>query len=181
MIDPLHHSLSYRDCLPLSWLPLAAPLAPERLHALQEQNLRVLAVVASLEERHRVAHDANDPVTQELERLHQKLDMMMVLFGQFLRRLDPPAPAVGLRLSGRGLCWQAGAPAAAVTGLGLVTLHLHPCLPEPFIWPAQTVGEHEGEVCARFEPFGEALEAALERHVFLHHRRSVAGSRPAAA
>lgn len=178
MTDPLHHTLSYRDCLPLTWQPLAEALPAEHLQALKDQNLRVLSVVASLEERHRIPHDASEPVLQELERLHQKLDMMMVLFGQFLRRLDPPAPSVSLRLSGRGASWR---PAAALdAGLGLLTLHRHPCMPEPLVWTAH-LGHHGDEVCALFEPCGEALEAALERHVFLHHRRSVAGSRPAAA
>jgi len=179
MSDPLHDSLSYHDCIPLAWAPLDGTPGPDRLRALQEQNLRVLAVVGSLEERHRQHGDANEPLQQDLERLHQKLDMMIMMFGLFMRRLDPPAPAVALRLSARGLCWQASVPPAGERGL--VSLHLHPCLPEPFVWPAQRAGAHAGEVCARFEPFNEALEAALERHVFLHHRRSVAGLRPPAA
>lgn len=180
MSDPLHDTLGYRDQLPLRWQPLAAPLAPAPLQALQEQNLRMLAVVAALEERHQRPHDAHEPLLLELEKLQQKLDLMMLMFGRFLSRLDPPAPTRALRLSVSGVCWQPGDEAPA-DGPGLLQLHLHPCVPEPLTWPARLVGRHGDEVCARFDAFGEALEAALERHVFLHHRRSVAGSRPAAA
>ncbi|AXQ30385.1 hypothetical protein D0B54_17650 [Solimonas sp. K1W22B-7] len=175
--NPLENHLGYRDTLPLNWVPLATPPPPEQLQQLQENNLRVLAVVAALEDRHSPRGEADERVEQELERIHQKLDMLLVLFGQFLRRMDPSAPPRPLRLTSTGLSWEGG---SALEGYGLVSLYLHPCMPEPFTWPAQAhnagaVGE------ARFDPLGEALEAALEKHVFLHHRRSVAVSRPPAA
>lgn len=173
--DPLDQSLSYRDSIPLTWTPLAPPPDAAELHRLQEQNLRVLAVVAALEDRHRPRSEGGETLELEVERLHQKMDMLMILFGQFIRRLDPPAPVRGVRLSGRGACWDEAGPTPP--GPGLLALHLHPCMPEPFVWPAQVAASHDGTVCAQFEPLGEALEAALEKHVFLHHRRSVAESR----
>jgi hypothetical protein len=174
--DPLDQSLSYRDTIPLTWTPLAQPPDAAELHRLQEQNLRVLAVVAALEDRHRPRSEGGETLELEVERLHQKMDMLMILFGQFIRRLDPPAAARAVRLSCRGACWEAGE-AAMPPGTGLLALHLHPCMPEPMVWPARLAGSHEGSVCAQFEPLGETLEAALEKHVFLHHRRSVAESR----
>jgi len=175
LADPLADRLSYQDSLPLTWTPLPAPLSPERLQALLDQNLRVLAVVASLEERHKSRGDSDEHLEQEIGRLHQKLDMLLVLFGAFLRRMDPPAPVHAVRLSGAGVCWEA---AIAPEGPGLLSLYLHPCMPEAFSWPAQLHDSPGGGCRALFEPLGEALEAALDKHVFLHHRRSVAGSRP---
>jgi len=179
MNDPtsLDQQLGYRDTLPLSWVPLATPPPPEQLQQLQENNLRVLAVVAALEERHSSRGESDERVEQELERIHQKLDMLLVLFGQFLRRMDPSAPPRPVRLTSAGLSWEGG---SALEGYGLLSVMLHPCMPEPFTWPARATNAGAvGE--ARFEPLGEALEAALEKHVFLHHRRSVAVSRPPAA
>lgn len=173
--DPLADRLSYHDNLPLTWTPLSAPLPPERLLVLQDQNLRVLAVVASLEERHKSRGDSDEHLEQEIARLHQKIDMLLVLFGAFLRRMDPPAPVHAVRLSGAGIHWETAPPPE---GSGLLSLYLHPCMPEPFSWPAQVLDAAGGICRARFEPLGEALEAALDKHVFLHHRRSVAGSRP---
>lgn len=174
--DPLSDRLSYHDTLPLGWSPLAEPLSPERLQLMQEQNLRVLAVVGVLEERHTPRSESDERVEQELERIQQKLDMLLVLFGQFLRRMDPQAPTYALRLSAAGAAWDGG----EASGPGLLSLYLHPCMPEPFTWPAHAA-PRGGRVQACFEPLGETLEAALEKHVFLHHRRSVAVSRPSAA
>lgn len=173
----LDQQLGYRDTLPLGWVPLATPPPPEQLQQMQENNLRVLAVVAALEERHSSRGESDERVEQELDRIHQKLDMLLVLFGQFLRRMDPSAPPRPVRLTSAGLGWEGG---SALEGYGLLSVMLHPCMPEAFTWPAHAVNTGaQGE--ARFEPLGEALEAALEKHVFLHHRRSVAVSRPPAA
>ncbi|HSW15250.1 MAG TPA: PilZ domain-containing protein [Solimonas sp.] len=176
--DPLADRLAYHDRLPLGWAPLEVLPAPEQLQQMAEQNLRVLAVVSSLEERHLPRGEGDERLEQELERVHQKLDMLLVLFGQFLRRMDPPAPMHPLRLTVAGVSWEAAPPAGS---LGLLSLHLHPCMPEAFIWPARLRDGDIARSCALFEPMGEALEAALEKHVFLHHRRSVAGSRPVTA
>jgi len=171
--DPLAQTLTYRDTVPLTWTPLAQPPTSEALQRMHEQNLRVLSVVSALEDRHRPRSEGSETLEVEVERLHQKLDMLMILFGQFIRRLDPPAPSCAVRLSCRGACWDATEMPAEGAG-GLLALHLHPCMPEPFLWPVRIAGSHDGAVCALFDPLGETLEAALEKHVFLHHRRSVA-------
>lgn len=176
-LPSLDQQLGYRDTLPLSWVPLGTPPPPEQLAQLQDNNLRVLAVVAALEERHAPRGESDERVEQELDRLHQKLDMLLVLFGQFLRRMDPSAPLRPVRVTSAGLAWEGG---SVIEGYGLLSVILHPCMPEPFTWPVRAANTGAaGE--ARFDPLGEALEAALEKHVFLHHRRSVAISRPPAA
>lgn len=176
MTELLKDRLSYRAELPLACEPLAQPLSAQRRRELLDQNLRVLAVVAALEERPRMvpSGEGSDPFQQELERMHQKLDLMMLLLGQFLRRQGSVAPTVALVLGSEGLCWT-GAP--QVDGPVLLSVWLHPCLGEPLQWPATVAAEGGDEHCARFEPLGELLESALERHVFLHHRRSVAERR----
>jgi len=67
----------------------------------------------------------------------------------------------------------------AVDSLGLVALHLHRCVPQP-LRLAVRIRQIDGDlVQADFLPLSEAGQAALERHVFLHHRRQIAESRQA--
>ncbi|MGV2482326.1 UNVERIFIED_CONTAM: hypothetical protein IGO34_36625, partial [Salmonella enterica subsp. enterica serovar Weltevreden] len=74
-------------------------------------------MVAALEDRHRPRSEGGETLEIEVERLHQKMDMLMILFGQFIRRLDPPAASRGVRLSGRGACWDEDGPTTAGPGL----------------------------------------------------------------
>jgi hypothetical protein len=70
---------------------------------------------------------------------------------------------------------------AVQTGRGLLSIHLHPSVPEPLTLPGQLSGvSHETargwfELCPVDErwPFREALS----RHVFRHHRRNIAATR----
>ena len=63
----------------------------------------------------------------------------------------------------------------------MLRVHLDPRLPQPLELPARLVGtERLGPECLawlRFEDLGDALESALERHVFRRHRRAVAEAR----
>lgn len=172
MSDPLAQWLSYRDTLPLAWHAAAGELPP----AWAEQNQRVLAAIATLDERSRVDPDRHD--AQEFERLHHKFDVMIELLGALLRATQPAPTAMPVRLSREGLSWPATAAAAPAPGSRIdVELYLHGCAPAPLRWRAEVMAEHDGESCARFLPMPEALEAALERHVFTRHRRSVADAR----
>ncbi|MEQ1439337.1 PilZ domain-containing protein [Fontimonas sp. SYSU GA230001] len=176
MQGPLDQWLGYRDCLPLRIEPLSSEPSAAQIERWHDQNLRTLHAVCVLDERHQRADVTGKSLEDEVERLHQKLDVVLELLGTVLRASRPPAPEVPLRLSREGLCWTGPdlPPAGAAV---LVTLDLHPCAPMPLCWPAQVLGMHEGEVCARFREMSDALAAALERLVFIRHRRSVAGSR----
>ncbi|MGB1562265.1 MAG: PilZ domain-containing protein [Sinimarinibacterium flocculans] len=171
---PLDHWLGYRDCLPLAFTPLTQASVAQLEHW-HDQNLRALHAIAVLDERH-VGSETGGALETEVERLHQKIDVVLELLGAVLRAGRSEAPAVPVRLSREGLSWPVGHPAPTDTRL-LVELSLHPCAPAPLCWPVQLIGEHEGETCARFEDMSEALGAALERFVFTRHRRSVAGAR----
>lgn len=165
--------LSYRDCVPLRWQRLEVAIPAWQLERHGEQNLRMLAAVAAVEERH-APPESEGEVALEIARLHRKLDLVLDLVGTLLRVQSSAPEPQPLRISRQGLAWSDG-PAPADGEHGLVHLYLHPAVPQPFVWPATALAGAETRVV--FDPMPESCQALLERHVFTRHRRSVAESR----
>lgn len=167
---------SYEAALPLVWTPLAQPVGTLRRGQLNDDNLRVLAAVALLDETRATGAGPDDgnALDAEVARLHQKLNLVIDLLGFLVARQGDGGEPSRVRLSWQGVGF-AGVP--PMGELGLISLGLHRSVPQPFVWPARIERIDGEERQARFEPFGDALQAALERHVFLRHRRAVAGSR----
>lgn len=173
---PLGQWLSYRETMPLSWQPGGIDSLP----ALQaEHNQRVLAAVATLEERWRT--DGDTAQAQELDRLHHKFDVMIELLGALLRSIQPQATPHSLQLCIAGLSWTPQAPLPAIGSSLTVSLQLHPCAPNLWRWAGEVIAHRGDEIFVRFAPMPDALSAALERHVFMRHRRSVADARSPAS
>ncbi len=174
--SPLAEAITCERRLPFAWTPLAATPAPDELDRWQDDNLRVLSAVALLDETRQTAPNGEDQngLEGEVARLHQKVNLMLDLLSLLIARQASAAEEHRLRLSWKGLAWNAAAPPA---GAGLAELRLHRSVPQSFIWPARIVSTADGLVQARFEPMRESLQTALERYVFLHHRRAIAGHR----
>lgn len=172
---PLDELLGYRDRVPLAWTALDEPPSPAELAHWQDHNLRLLAALALLEERPRKG-DADEPLSLEVERLHLKFDLLLELLAVMLRQQQPLPPARAVRVTPEGMSWQMDGHVPAAPR-ALLQIHLHPGLPAPLQWPAEIEVHDGGEAVARFLPLGEACAAALERHVFTRHRRSVAEAR----
>lgn len=169
---PLEECLSYRDRIPVALRPASAAGVPG---GWAEQNLRVLSAIATLDERPRFDPDSENAA--EFDRLHHKFDVMIELLGALLRsqRLLPEAQSV--RLSCEGLSLPLPASPPPVGSLMEVELHLHSCAPSPWLWYGEVLAHHDGELYLRFVPMSPGLAAAMERHVFTRHRRSVANAR----
>lgn len=170
--DPLAQWLSYRDTMPMAWRVAGAGDPPT---AWIDQNLRALAAVTTLEERGRIDPERSD--AQEFERLHHKFDVMIELLGALLRATQSVPPAQSLRLSREGMAWPRGDDAPPPGAIVDVEVYLHPSAPAPLRWRGTVVAHHHADVCLRFIAMPELMEAALERHVFTRHRRSVADAR----
>lgn len=168
--------LSYTDERPLDWKPQSRlPVATE-IELLAEANLRVLTRLTQLEER--VAPpDAPDGIELELVRVHAKLDLLLDFVEAVAPRMMSMPPRRPLRLAAGGVSWQAAAPLPNIGEHGVVSLYLHPAMLSPLRWPARIVAIDGEFVTAHFEALTEAAQQALERHVFLHHRRSIAERR----
>ncbi|HEY0973290.1 MAG TPA: PilZ domain-containing protein [Solimonas sp.] len=171
----LDECLGYHDRVPLLWQPLAAMPSAAQLAQWQDHNLRLLAAAALLDERPRRA-EADEPLAGEVERLHHKFDLMLDLLGALLRQQAPLPSAVAARITPQGLSWLSDT-APAPGALILLHLHLHPGLPSALLWPSEALAAVTGEAAARFLSLGESCALAMERHVFVRHRRSVADAR----
>jgi len=171
-------ALSYQGAFSLSWDVLSEMPDVAVLDRYNEDNLRVLAAVALLDEQ-RTAGAIGDDVgglEGDVARLHLKMNLLVDLLAFLVRQQVQAQPVRPVRLSWRGAAWRDAGESLPV-GLGLISLYLHPSVPQPFRWPARLTQGAAGEWCACFEPLREACQTALERHVFLHHRRAIAGQR----
>lgn len=181
MQDPSWQAFServtYDDGLHAGCGALAQPLGELQLAAMRERNLSVLNTLAVFSERRSDAPDDESPLAQDLLRLDSKLNVMMAMLDQLLRRDTalPPRQAVSFNALGAVLprsIWPAGQVS------GLLRLHFDGCLALPLELPARLVQERDVDhVFVAFESIDEATCDALERLVFRHHRRKVAGRR----
>jgi hypothetical protein len=88
-----------------------------------------------------------------------------------------------VRLAARGVEWWDGdAPAVGVTGV--LSLYINPTLPQALRLPARIASErHEGATRVVQMPFiglSEPVVDGIEKFIFRHHRRLVAGAKQAA-
>ena len=170
-------ALSYRDHLPLAWHALPEG---ETTPTYEHENLSTLFAVSALEE-HRDLPAEDGPLHEEIHRLHQKMDLLVNMMCSLIRTQTPHPPAVALQLSAQRLSWQPqDGPRPDVGMRVLLEIYLHNGMTQPLRLPARVISASDAEAVAEFEPLAENSLAALERHVFLHHRRSIAGARQAA-
>lgn len=165
--------LSYQDCLPLAWLPQPVSEPNPQVQALCGGNAQVLAAVLAVEEHggRSGTPDEETPIDREVARLHRKLDLLVEMVGSLLSAQTARPSAIPLELSSRELKWLGANPPQA--GEGVIEIHLHRSVAHPLRLAAQSLGG--GRIA--FLPMDETTAAALETHVFLHHRRSVAEAR----
>lgn len=166
--------LGYQDRLPLSWRPVS-PEDPSHTELFEEAH-RVLAACAILEEARR-RRDDEGSVEVELDRLHMKVNIVIDMLGSLIAAGLPRPPALPVWMSAEGLLWLQTDESIIAGTEGLVSVHLHRSLPRPLVLPARIQHSGGGEISARFEHLTHACQSELERHVFLRHRRAVAGSR----
>lgn len=174
--------LIFEDSRPLAWT--SGPLAegPELAH-LNADNHQLLVAEASLEEArvHEALKDESPALVHELQRLEYKLNILLRLTAELsMRHNAMPAPRP-IRLSARGMEWSGDGP--AVGGTGLLQLYVNPALPQPLKLPCRVAGERAvGSVRIaqlRFAGVSEAVVASLDKFIFRHHRRLVAGAKHA--
>ena len=163
--------LSCADFLPLAWTPSSAPLPAHELEALSHANQQVLAAVVAMDE-HRKPVDEEATLDNEVARLHQKMNLLLELVSTLVRSQVPPP--VALRLSSQELVCQGF---GAAPGPGVLSVYLHRCIAQPLRLPAELLEPAADGTHFRFVALDDSCTAALERHVFLHHRRSVAEAR----
>ncbi len=180
----LGDGLIFEELLPLAWQPgpLSEGLALARLNA---DNHQLLGAEASLDDVrvHEALKDESPALVHELQRLEFKLNILLRLTAELaMRNTNLPAPQA-VRMSARGLEWTgAAAPAAGETGL--LSAYINPAIPQPLKFACIAAGEHLNggvrSVELRFTGLSDPVVDLLEKLIFRHHRRLVAGARLAA-
>jgi len=162
----------HADSEPLAW-PVSAALAQR----LAERNTATLATIAALEERRAENTDDDSPVMQELLRLDAKLTALVDIVNRMVLPADQLPARQPLRFNAIG----AALPDALVpqgSAALLLRLRFDACRSLPLELPSRVVRRlDDGQVFVTFEALGEGVAASLERLVFRHHRRKVAGAR----
>lgn len=172
--DPLAGSLTHTDSLVVAVSPLAALPTGLQLADANRSAAMLLALLISLDEPPPLL-DESPELLAHLQRLDQKLDLLMELVGQWLHGELALPPAQLLRLSARGVVWR---PAQALpAGPASVRLYLQPGLPKPLDLPAMLRPLEDGSMLAAFAGLDGPVTDALERYIFRCHRRAVAQAR----
>jgi len=161
----------HADCEPLAWPP-----SPSQLQQLAERNANTLAAIAALEERRADTGEDDSPLMQEVLRMDAKLNVLVEIVNNLLVPGSTLPPRQLLRFNAIG----AVLPASLVPAGGglLLRIRFDLCRSLPLELAAQVERQFDdGRVFVVFAPLGDALGDAIERLVFRHHRRKVAGAR----
>ena len=173
--------LIFEDFLPLSWTAGALPegLVLGRLNA---DNQQLLGAEASLDEVrvHEALKDESPALLHELQRLEFKLNVLLRLTADLATRTRDMPPPRHVKLWSCGLEWI-GEAAPAVGTSGMLDLFINTTLPQPLKLPATVIGSRvDGQSSAsqlQFMGLSEHVIELIEKLIFRHHRRLVAGSR----
>ena len=180
----LGDGLIFEELLPLAWV--AGPLPQGSILArLNADNHQLLGAESTLDEV-RVSEalkEESPALLHELQRLEYKLNILLRLTAQLASHSSPLPAAQLTRLDSRGLEWI-GEAAPAVGSTGLLHVYINPALPQPLKIPCIVAGErmHDGERVAQlcFRDLSDAVVEMLEKLIFRHHRRLVAGAKSSA-
>jgi hypothetical protein len=180
----LGDGLIFEEALPVVWTagPLAEGLALARMNA---DNHQLLAAEASLDEVrvHEALKDESPALVQELQRLEYKVNILLRLTAELALRNNGLPPPQRVRLTSRALEWF-GDQRPVVGSTGLLAVYINSALPQPIKIPCVVVGERTQEdACAvqmRYSGMSDAVVEQIDKLIFRHHRRLVAGARLAA-
>jgi hypothetical protein len=172
----LYNELAYEEVLPVSWAPFARSVDAAVVASFAERNVRLLQALAAIED-HGVS-DKPDEATPDLARLDFKINLLLDLVGQLVVANRPRPAPVAIRFNAHGAVWHPAAPLPEAGVQGIVEIHLRDFLAEPLrLIGTLSKVTAAGEATVRFAPVDEPVAELLERLIFRHHRRHVAGIR----
>jgi len=173
--------LIFEDLLPLAWTPGALPQGV-LLGRLNADNQQLLGAESSLDEVrvHEALKDESPALLHELQRLEFKLNVLLRLTSDLAKRSSHLPPACQVKLWSGGLEWL-GDEVPQVGSTGIVDLYISASLPQPLRLPASVIGgradaEHRAAQL-QFVGLSDAVVDLIEKLIFRHHRRLVAGAK----
>jgi hypothetical protein len=180
----LGDGLIFEESLPVGWTP--GPLAEGLVLArLNTDNHQLLSAESSLDEVrvHEALKDESPALVHELQRLEYKVNILLRLTAELALRSSGLPPAERVRMSSHAVEWF-GEHTPPTGGTGLLSLYINPALPQalkiPCVVAGQRIIEDSRATQLRFVGLSEAVVDMLEKLIFRHHRRLVAGARLAA-
>ena len=180
----LGDGLIFEESLPVAWTP-GAPAEGLVLARLNADNHQLLGAESSLDEVrvHEALKDESPALLHELQRLEYKVNILLRLTAELAVRSSGLPAAARVRMSSRALEWF-GAQTPAVGSTGVVSVYINSALPQPLKLPCVVAGHRtvdDSKVTQlRFVSSSDAVVEMLEKLIFRHHRRLVAGARLAA-
>ncbi len=177
----LGDGLIFEEVLPVVWTagPLAEGSALARLNA---DNHQLLGAEASLDEVrvHEALKDESPALVQELQRLEYKVNILLRLTAEMALRNSGLPPAQRVLMTSRALEWF-GEQIPAVGSTGLLAVYINSALPQPVKISCVVAGERKQDdsraAQLRFSGMSDAVVEQLDKLIFRHHRRLVAGAR----
>lgn len=179
----LEGRLSWDGALPLDWRVLDRLPDRDQLARSDERNIALLNALTLIEEGAVRQAEEPSPLIAQMERLEAKFDLVLTLLTEALLPESAAPGPVSMRLSSRGIVFDAGKPVEPGTVVEL-SIHFSASLPRPVVLCGVVIeplpGE-EGHVSVEFRRLGPGVKERLERLVFRRHRRSIAQQRPKSA
>jgi len=180
--DSPANGLVFAGRLPLAWQDMTALPDDAELRELDRANLQVLNTLFALEIH--AGDFGDDPSVlasaSELKRLDFKVSLLLELVGQLFARQQNIPPERLLILTVDGLSWPVDT-APALNSLLRLELYCNLSYPRPLLLPAQVAeiapAANGWRIQARFHAPSTSLQEALERYIFLQHRRAIASQR----
>jgi Atypical PilZ domain, cyclic di-GMP receptor len=177
----LGEGLIFEELLPVAWTPgaLAEGVQLARLNA---DNHQLLGAESSLDEVrvHEALKDESPALLHELQRLEYKVNILLRLTAELAMRSSGLPAAEKIRMSSRALEWF-GDHSAQTDATGLLSVYINSALPQPLKIPSIVVGQRvvAGARATQFQFVGlsDAVIDMLEKLIFRHHRRLVAGAK----
>jgi hypothetical protein len=175
--------LIFEESLPVVFTPgtLAEGAQLARLNA---DNHQLLGAESSLDEVrvHEALKDESPALLHELQRLEYKVNILLRLTAELALRSSGLPAAERVRMSSRALeCF--GEPRVQIEATGLLSIYINPALPQPLKIPSIVagLGEVDGARATRFRFVGlsDAVVEMIDKLIFRHHRRLVAGAKHA--
>lgn len=145
-----------------------------------ERGETVLRTIALVEDSHGEETDDRGAHELALQRIEAKLNLVLETLSVLVRRDFPLLPVRAMRWSRFGA--QITQAKANVPAHGFLVMQPVAWMPQRLELPVETLtslDEADGRqrVWVRFSPLPQALESALERHLFRLHRREIAATR----
>lgn len=174
--DPFEEALVYEDDLPLDWEVVTELPSVQRLAGLNAANEALLRAREGLEEPPRVTEESNE-LAPELQRLDSKLNLLLELLADWLRRQGDLPSAQSVRFNARRIAWETEDPPAPDSLLRM-QLYVCPTFPRPLVLYGRVLHEEDGATgtlaVATFLDLSPGVVGGLERLIFRRHRREVA-------